>query len=58
MHFLIQDYCIGCIMESSYFLHGAAYWDVQFKLRLEKEVRRRNDSVQVIVLCCALGGSR
>ena len=58
VHYLIQYYCMGCIMESSELLHGGAYWDDQFKFRLEKEVRRINDSVQVIVLCCALGGSR
>ena len=58
VHFFIQDYCIGCIMESSWLLYGGAFWDIQFKFRLEKEVRRRNDSVQIIVWCCVLGGSR
>ena len=50
LHFVIQNYCMGCIMESSQLLQGGAYWNDQFKFRLEKEVRRINDRVQV--LCC------
>ena len=50
VHYVIQNYCMGCIMESSQLLHGGAYWDDQFKFRLEKEVRSINDRVQV--LCC------
>ena len=50
VHYVVQNYCMGGIMESSQLLQGDTYWDDQFKFRLEKEVRSINDRVQV--LCC------
>ena len=52
---LFKMFALVCIMDCSHLWHGGAYWNHQFKFRLEREARRRNGwRVQVIVLWCAL----
>ena len=57
VHWVVQEDWLGVHNGWLIVIAGWSFWIVQFKFR-EGGKKKNRRSVQVIVLCCVLGGSR